>query len=1179
MKTDSKKMMREGPSPGLLLLFTLVLASGMGPNLLWANPTGQTVVHGQATFSQQGNTLIIQAANNTIINYQSFDILANETVQFVQPSSSSRVLNRVLSDVPTSILGTLLANGQVYIINPAGIYFGNGSHINVGNLIAAGGNLSDQDFMSRNNHFTGVNGNVENDGTITAGSVTLAGQEVVNHGEINVSGGVVAMLAGDDILVGQRNGHVFVNLGSANSANATGVENTGTINAGGGQSLLAAGDLYSLAVANSGTINARQITLEGTGSGLVQVSGTLNASAPAPGGVGGNVEVVGQDVALTGATIDASGNAGGGTVLIGGSLHGSNPNVINSQGTFVSSDSQIHADALERGNGGEVVVWSDGATRDYGTITARGGAQGGNGGLVETSGKIYLDVTEAPDVSAAHGTGGSWLLDPSDITIISESPGTLDTLTPVFTANADSSTISSAVIDAALNNNENVIISTANPKGTQEGNIYCEAPILKTSSGSASLTMLADYNINIYEPITSTGGSLNVTLTAANGINLYAPIETHGGNFQSSGYTFYSSSPGEENPLSGSISTSGGSLTLNFTGSVEIYGTLNSGLGNISITAGSLYANDGALSGSGTLTIQPASDGEPINVGQGDFGGDGLIVNFDWIQPGFSGITIGRSSGYNTINVYELSTSAPLTIMAPQIYTGDGVIPGTIYVNGPITATGNASVNLVGSGDTTYLYAGITTAGQDITINDNVMVGPGVVLSTGPTSGNIHIGGTVDGIINNTPGDLTLNAGGNIMIDGSVGSLNPLNNLDLEAKTILLGGASYSADTINFFGPTGGAVDNSKLATVVGSSPDGLAINATTAFTMGQNEKLVVTDGNLTIDSPTAALGDLGASGNITVNAPNIILLDRFPTPDALGDEGLDFVAQAITFNGTASYAGTGNGTVAFATQSGAAAVNSLPGMTQYKLTFQPFIGTTSSGAVLDPIANQPGPQMATALGLVAPVPQTETAEVTLEDLIGLAYLDDLKNLGIYARPATREELFQSLCGQGLYVQQVVHERPNPEEYQVVDRRMSQVAVKDALSIYHAIIPAGLPPAAADQLKTKLKQTVNETYASYIEKTKHAEDDPSGYWAYLEGASKSGDATAQGVLANLQNFRKLFGQLDELGLTGIEVENARHYLLHLVEIPSVLPVDLEKVIEPLKSLNPATRQTLAFTGS
>ena len=104
--------------------------------------------------------------------------------------------------------------------------------------------------------------------------------------------------------------------------------------------------------------------------------------------VGGTVEVLGDHVGLFGgAIVDVSGDAGGGTALIGGGLHGQDPSVGNAERTYVNQGAVIAADALSRGNGGTVVVWADDATAFYGTISARGGVRGGNGGSAEVSGK------------------------------------------------------------------------------------------------------------------------------------------------------------------------------------------------------------------------------------------------------------------------------------------------------------------------------------------------------------------------------------------------------------------------------------------------------------------------------------------------------------------------------------------------------------------------------------------------------------------------------------------------------------------------------------------------------------------------------------------------------------------------------------------------------------------------
>src|SRR6185436_7736140 len=143
-------------------------------------------------------------------------------------------------------------------------------------------------------------------------------------------------------------------------------------------------------------------------------------------GTGGKILLLAPRVGLVGnASLNVSGKTGGGEALVGGDFQGSNPDIQNAERTYVGPNVLISADAIETGNGGKVIVWSDVGTQMYGTINARGGANSGNGGLIETSGGSLYVAGARIDASAANGTAGLWLLDPSDITIVSGSAGAL----------------------------------------------------------------------------------------------------------------------------------------------------------------------------------------------------------------------------------------------------------------------------------------------------------------------------------------------------------------------------------------------------------------------------------------------------------------------------------------------------------------------------------------------------------------------------------------------------------------------------------------------------------------------------------------------------------------------------------------------------------------------------------
>ena len=177
----------------------------------------------------------------------------------------------------------------------------------------------------------------------------------------------------------------------------------------------------------------------GQATSTVQDFGTLEASGYGSGGTGGNITVLGDNVGImSGALLDASGDAGGGYIKIGGDFHGAGttPTALN---TYVDANALIMANANTTGNGGNVVVWSDGNTWFEGNIMAEGGALSGNGGFVETSGHDYLDAGGYVDLLALNGQKGTYLLDPSTIEIYGA-------VTPAFNATDSSISLSSSLV-------------------------------------------------------------------------------------------------------------------------------------------------------------------------------------------------------------------------------------------------------------------------------------------------------------------------------------------------------------------------------------------------------------------------------------------------------------------------------------------------------------------------------------------------------------------------------------------------------------------------------------------------------------------------------------------------------------------------------------------------------------
>ncbi|NBQ56388.1 MAG: filamentous hemagglutinin N-terminal domain-containing protein, partial [Verrucomicrobia bacterium] len=170
-------------------------------NPAFANPMGAQVVAGGAQIENAGSVVnITQTTDRAVINWQGFSIAGHEVTNFIQPNASSAVLNRVTSGEASQIMGALNANGQVYLINPAGVMIGNGAVVNVGSFVATTANVGDEAFMNGGamNFVGATDAAIRNEGTINAhnGDVLLFAKSVENKGTIQAGEGTAALLAG-----------------------------------------------------------------------------------------------------------------------------------------------------------------------------------------------------------------------------------------------------------------------------------------------------------------------------------------------------------------------------------------------------------------------------------------------------------------------------------------------------------------------------------------------------------------------------------------------------------------------------------------------------------------------------------------------------------------------------------------------------------------------------------------------------------------------------------------------------------------------------------------------------------------------------------------------------------------------------------------------------------------------
>ncbi len=903
-----------------------------------AGPKGEKVVHGQASFLRHGAVTTIQAGHNAIINYNSFNIGAHETVRFIQPSASSRVLNRVLSHDPTIIDGKLLSNGMVYIANPAGIYFGGEAIVSVGGIVAAAGTITNEDFLGGVDRFTDVSGSVANLGTIQGSSVDLVGHYVANHGVIYADRGTVTLSAGDEVFIGPRGGGVYVKIKSEqapSTSGAAGVENTGSIEARGGASLLTAGDFYSLAVRNTGSVRAAKIKVEGTGAGQVAVGGTLDASSAEPGGTGGTVHVLGERVGLYDATIDASGDAGGGEVLIGGDYQGRGE-VRNAERTYVSAGTEVRADAGTEGDGGKVVVWSNEFTRFQGEISARGGDQGGDGGFAEVSGKNNLEYAGRADLRAAHGQFGTLLLDPNNISIELVPPpgaanntnisGTGTTGDP-FTTSDDGAVLDTFALVEALGLG-NVVVQTGTAgTNAEDGDITVTDDIVAPASGG-SLTLLAhddiflnadiDFDTNSVASdvllradgvspdgdgaIVNGGGSIrmgggSLLLTAGSGIGASgAPILAEG----VAGLACESATGGVflDNTSSGdiAITTVGGTVGVNASTSGDI--VIRNGAGSITLSQPvtglasialvaidniTLGADVDASGGAGNVSIRADGNGTvafPSDGAGAVIGGAGVIA------MGTGDLVLTAGSGIGSAGTHVQTTG--LSDFAAESDTG-GVF---------VRNSGSGNLNVATLGGIVGVSAGAADVSLDndggaVTVSDPV-TGGGVTLSAAGSlafNNDVTASGALSAI---ATGPITDGAGANLTVGGTslfrtlnnAGAAITLDNAashsfgDLTVECLNGAGAANAAGTITIVENTAMTLASVRTAAGAGFTSSGsMSDTGALSLTIDGDASFATLVANDTINlnqlavGGTIALSTLGASGGATiVNSQNVDL-------------------------------------------------------------------------------------------------------------------------------------------------------------------------------------------------------------------------------------------------------------------------------------------------------------------
>ena len=352
-----------------LTLITLIHFNQAQALDLNALPVNALVTAGGATIRQVGNTLNIdQSSQKAAINWQSFNIGANATVNFNQANANAIALNRISGNSASEIYGNLNANGMVFLLNPNGIFFASGSQLNMGGLLATTMHLGDADFMAGNYQFSGNHiGSIINQGIINAaGSIAFLGDSLNNQGQLSatsvslVSGNTIALNITDDGLIRAR---------IQDTALQSNISNSGEILAA--QIMLSSGQAKQAltnVVNNSGIIRATGVTL-----------------------VNGEIYLEGTDIVNSGQIIAHNADGSGGNIKLMGNM----------QFGHVQVNGSLDASA---------------------SIT-------GSGGFIETS-AAQVNISDGALVTTAspNGKTGTWLIDPYDFTVSSVTGGNISGL-------------------------------------------------------------------------------------------------------------------------------------------------------------------------------------------------------------------------------------------------------------------------------------------------------------------------------------------------------------------------------------------------------------------------------------------------------------------------------------------------------------------------------------------------------------------------------------------------------------------------------------------------------------------------------------------------------------------------------------------------------------------------------
>jgi filamentous hemagglutinin family protein len=716
-----------------------------------------------------GQTVIRLDNTKSILEWARLNVAQGNSLQFIQPNQQSVVLNRVTGSDATRIDGSLLSNGHVWLLNPSGVLFGAKSSVNVQSLLATTRAISDADFLTNKLHFSGGgSGQVSNAGVIAVGEggyVVLSAQSVENTGNIQAQLGQVHLASGKAFVI-DLNGDKLLRFDvtqalSSSDATESLVKNTGNILADGGRVQMtarAANGLLGQVVNTGGLLQANsvrsvngEIVLDAGVGGKTIVEGTLSVQGNDANSKGGNITALGDNIQIaSGARINASGQTGGGTVLIGGDWQGSG-SLQQAKTVEMQQGSEIKANATNNGDGGKVVLWSDlkaetGSTSFAGVIQATAGPEGGQGGKVETSGHaLKIAASAQVNSSSPKGQAGQWLLDPVNVTIDAEAATAIEDALQtsyVLVTTAGSSTPS----------NVNPFTSVRVGESGSDGNIYVNAPM---TWNKYVLSLEAHGNIYVNAPITI--GAIDNTFNPGTfgGLSIrtgYSTPAVNGGTYDATKALLFGKT---SNGFNGRVvinDDSGNARTgFGFRLNDNDYTLINNltALQNISGNLNGKYALSGSIDAAASASLNAGAGFVPLGNALGKFTG-----RFNGLGNTISGLVINRSNA-DLIGLFGSVDGAIISnvgLINANI-TGRGQVGGLIgqMKNGLLLNSYSKNAQITGLGEVGGLVGQLTVDDANaVTLKNNFFDGTITGTSGGSFGGGI-------GLIysaNNTYGDM-----------------------------------------------------------------------------------------------------------------------------------------------------------------------------------------------------------------------------------------------------------------------------------------------------------------------------------------------------------------------------------------------------------------------------------------